>query len=537
VTSDALARYERIETALPLPSGPAALPAHAILIGAPDANLERFRGELSAAGIDAGVLHLTGDGWSTAAGMAIALDDHEQLSVELARLRSSGGRSTPILFLTAPGTTVLEAGSETEWTAEVDRNAVGLFCLAKAIAGSSGGLAATGHLGVLLTGDASAADVAARGVARALGHEWRDAGIAVASLSVDDVSAADPIQVLRILLTHGGVHDLALRGGALLQARAVRRDLPDGAAVDLPLGRGAVALLYGGGVGIAAEVGVDLAARHGATVVALGRTHWSGDEPYPDAPTDGALAEAVRADLAAGQDGRNPSAPQLQEALTCARRQRELARTAARIRQAGGRFEYLCADVTSGPDVERALTWVREQLGPIEVVVHAAGIVEDRLLGAKSVDSFRRVLHTKARSAFHLRRVLRDCPPRIAAFFSSLVAHTGNAGQTDYCAANEVLGAIAGEWSRGGTVRAVSLLWSVWTETGLAGRAVKSLMKRHDLAGITSRDGVGYFRAELARAAGPSWVLVSSPRTLEVVERGPLASSPEPQVLPLSVAR
>src|SRR5262249_25812447 len=109
--------------------------------------------------------------------------------------------------------------------------------------------------------------------------------------------------------------------------------------------------------------------------------------------------------------------------------QRDLTRTAARIRQAGGRFEYLCADVTDERDVERALAWIREHLGAVELVVHAAGVIEDRLLADKSVESFQRVLHTKTRSAFHLRRAMNAAPPKCVAFFSSLVAHTGNAGQ------------------------------------------------------------------------------------------------------------
>jgi NAD(P)-dependent dehydrogenase (short-subunit alcohol dehydrogenase family) len=284
-------------------------------------------------------------------------------------------------------------------------------------------------------------------------------------------------------------------------------------------------LLFGGGVGIGAEIGVDLAARHGATVVAMGRTPWNGNDPYPEAPTDAGLAEAVHAELA-GAEGKRPQAAKLQQALARARRQRDLTRTALRVREAGGRFEYRCADVTSERDVERELAWIRDQLGPVELVIHAAGIVEDRLLGGKSIESFRRVLHTKIRSAFHVRRAIRAMAPRRVALFSSLVAHTGNAGQADYCAANEVLGAVANEWTRDGA-HVVSFLWSVWTETGLAGHGVQSLMKHHQLAGITSLDGARYFHAEMARASGPSWVLVTSPRTIEVMRRGPLTAPSE----------
>jgi NAD(P)-dependent dehydrogenase (short-subunit alcohol dehydrogenase family) len=192
------------------------------------------------------------------------------------------------------------------------------------------------------------------------------------------------------------------------------------------------------------------------------------------------------------------------------------------VAEGGGRFEYVCADVTNEHDVERAIAEVRRRAGRIDLVVHAAGVVDDALVGAKSVASFRRVLDTKARSAFHLHRALREAPPKHVAFLSSLVAHTGNAGQTDYAAGNEVLDAVAHAWAREGTARVVSLLWSVWTETGLAGPSVLALMDRYGAAGITSAEGVRRATAELARTGGPDWVLVTSPRMLDVLRGGAL---------------
>ena len=153
--------------------------------------------------------------------------------------------------------------------------------------------------------------------------------------------------------------------------------------------------------------------------------------------------------------------------------------------------------------------------------------MEDRLVLSKSVDSFRRVLHTKARSAFNLQRALQGVGPKFVVFFSSLIAHTGNAGQTDYCAANEVLNAMAKTWSaHGACTHAVSILWSVWTETGLAARGVQGILEQHALAGVSSAAGARYFHDELAAGAGPAWVLITSARTLEFLRCGPLVDLP-----------
>jgi NAD(P)-dependent dehydrogenase (short-subunit alcohol dehydrogenase family) len=177
--------------------------------------------------------------------------------------------------------------------------------------------------------------------------------------------------------------------------------------------------------------------------------------------------------------------------------------------------------VTNPHDVNYAISHIQSQWGNIDVVIHAAGVVEDSLISEKSADSFRRVLHTKARSALYLYRALQAHPPRLIAFFSSLVAHTGNAGQTDYCAANEVLSAIAKQWSeQNESVRVVTYLWSVWTETGLASQAVQRLLQKHELAGITTSAGIRYFHAELADPSGADSVLITSPRTLNILSEG-----------------
>ena len=519
---DALSRYVRVEKARPLPSPKAGLPTGVLLVGSPDATFARFRDALCAAGIEVQSLLLGDDGWHSPQCAHFALDEHEVLRQHLARMQRPG-TLTPLIFLTPGEPCALTAGLE-QWSARVDRNAVGLFCVAKALGASPDLLAAYGHLGVVLASGASPSDVAARGVARSLSHEWRDAGMNVSSLALDNAAHTDPVQAVRILLGNTGAHDLTLRHGLLYEMVAEPCDEVPLAETNLPLDSGAVVLMFGGGVGIGAEVGIDLAARYGCTIVALGRTAWQGVDPYPDAHDDAALAEAVLADMRRRAGAGKMPVDMLQEALRQARRQRALTLTASRVRNAGGRFEYLCADVTNEHDVERAIAHVRERLGHIDAVVHAAGCVEDGLITAKPVESFRRVLHTKAHSAFHLHRALQSAPPRFVAFFSSLVSHTGNTGQTDYCAANEVIDAIAHAWMPdNGDARVVSFLWSVWTETGLAGRGVQRLLERHALAGITSASGVRYFHAELARGSGPDWVLITSPRTLEFM-RGKLAA-------------
>jgi NAD(P)-dependent dehydrogenase (short-subunit alcohol dehydrogenase family) len=371
----------------------------------------------------------------------------------------------------------------------------------------------------LLLPSATPRHAAARGVARALSHEWRARGTPVTTVTL--THEADPMQALALARALPGRHDLALQAQAASERVAdPHPDLEGQGTERLSLDEDSVLLLYGGGVGIAAEVAVDLAQRYHLQVVAIGRTPWQGECPHPALQDPQALQQALLEDLMR-QEGRAPEPARLSQLVQQAQRQRELARTAQRVRDAGGRFAYLSADLTSAEAVQACVQDVLRAHGRIDMVVHAAGVVEDRGLATKPVDSFLRVFRTKAHSAWLLRDALRNVPLKYMVFFSSLVSHTGNIGQTDYCAGNEVLNAMASEWAETAPeTRVLSVLWSVWHETGLANRAVQQHMQRQGMAGIGNADGTRRLHAELARDTVPDWLLISCPRMFDTLQAG-----------------
>src|SRR5262249_2662284 len=135
--------------------------------------------------------------------------------------------------------------------------------------------------------------------------------------------------------------------------------------------------------------------------------------------------------------------------------------------------------------------------GSLHGVIHGAGMTSDSLLARKTGEEFRAVLQTKAVSAALLRELLANEPLKFVFFLSSMSSYTGPAGQTDYAAANEILNAIAHEWNRQSEYPVKSLLWSVWTDAGLAGANLKDQMAKLGLAGISTSDGVALLMNEL----------------------------------------
>lgn len=486
---DRLQRYRHTDVPRQVPDNTAI--ERMLLVGADTPRTAGLASSLRGAGTR--VQHVVVDerGWQLPGQGAIAVGDVKALATALEPILQDM-RPCTTAFVTHGGGNGGALGTEA-----LDTPALALFALAKVLGSASQGGAVVSRLAVLLAGH-PVADAGARGVARALSHEWRAPGIAVSSVELD--AGSDLNAALALAHAHPGKHDLWLHDGKAGERIAdPHPEIEPPANATLGLGEQSVVLLFGGGVGIAAEVGVDLAKRYRSRIVAVGRTPWDGTQP----PSDGANAGNAGA----------------QADLALARRQKALAQTAQRVREAGGQFHYFAADLTQADAVERVIEQVEATVGSIDMVIHAAGVVEDRGLGTKPVDSFLRVFQTKAHSAWHLRSALARRAPKYIVFFSSLVSHTGNVGQTDYCAGNEVLNAMAAEMAQAcPDSRVVSLLWSVWHETGLANRAVQQRMAQLGMSGIGNADGTRRFHAELTRPTVPDWLLISCPRMLEVMQ-------------------
>ncbi|MTH77816.1 type I polyketide synthase [Paracoccus aestuariivivens] len=129
------------------------------------------------------------------------------------------------------------------------------------------------------------------------------------------------------------------------------------------------------------------------------------------------------------------------------------------------------ADVTSPDEMARAIAETRTRFGQLDVVLHAAGIVRDSLIAAKTDDDSWDVLAPKLLGTRALIEALATEPVGMTVLFASTSAVIAPAGQADYVAANEYLNAVARSAPKG-LGRVVAVNWGVWADTGMAARAL-----------------------------------------------------------------
>jgi acyl transferase domain-containing protein len=305
------------------------------------------------------------------------------------------------------------------------------------------------------------------------------------------------------LLTGGTEREIGLpAAGGRLALRAQPAPLNGHASGSLSLSADSVIVASGGARGITADCLVAIAEAARCRFLVLGRTPLA-DEPEScrGIDDDAGLKRALLADLR--QRGQEPGPAELGRAAAGIRAGREIRRTLAAIRAAGGEPRYQAVDVTDAGAVASAVAEARAAWGPVTGVVHGAGVLADKLIGEKTDAQFDLVFGTKVLGMHALLEATRQDDLRFLLLFSSIAARLGNPGQADYAMANEVLNKVAAleQQRRGSRCLVRALGWGPWN-----GGMVDEGLRRHfadkGLPLIPVPAGARQCRDELAAGAG-----------------------------------
>ena len=183
-----------------------------------------------------------------------------------------------------------------------------------------------------------------------------------------------------------------------------------------------------------------------------------------------------------------------------------------KLQEAGVKVVLAQADICNAVQVSRIFRDLNKTLPPLKGVIHAAGVIDDGLLGQLNWERFSAVMAPKVKGAWllHALTAAPDYSLDFFVMFSSVITMLGNMGQANYAAANAFLDGLA-HYRRSRGLPGLAINWGAWSEIGMMSR-YPSGVKWLDRLGIGS---------------------ISPPQGLLLLEY--LLSQPAPQVGVMSI--
>lgn len=155
----------------------------------------------------------------------------------------------------------------------------------------------------------------------------------------------------------------------------------------------------------------------------------------------------------------------------------------AELSALGTPTRYAAADAADPESLAQAIE------GPSPtVVIHAAGLAEDAAVEKKSLASFDKVVRAKVLALLSIELVLPRARAVVA--FASWAGYFGNAGQTDYAAANAVLDAWASQPS---STRRLAIDWPPWSSSAMVRKipaGLRAMLKKEGVTFVEDAEGL-----------------------------------------------
>lgn len=329
-----------------------------------------------------------------------------------------------------------------------------------------------------------------------VGHIWEE--LAYPSYDTELSYASGTRQVIR----------------ALPRSLAVARQKSDANALETNVASrvkyGGNWVFTGGARGITAYVAEEMALRYGL------KLHLIGKSPVPTVDPSwrdlgAAETKKLKAKVMTGSrgQGRNPVKvwQNVEKAL-------EIDATVRKLQELGIEAHYHSCDVSNLSDLEATLAEVRRISGPIDGVLHGAGVGKDSRFDRKQPEKVNECVAAKVDGALALMSATQEDPLQFFVGFGSISGRFGANGHTDYSLANELLCKQL-DWfqSRRPNVRAVGFHWHAWGDIGMATKPeTKLALEMIDMQFMPAKEGLQHLIDELESDSQASEVLITDDR-------------------------
>ncbi len=293
---------------------------------------------------------------------------------------------------------------------------------------------------------------------------------------------------------------------------AVEREVD--ASRPINIRRGGTWVVTGGARGITAACALELGRRFGLKLHLIGTTPATSIDPaWRDLNEEGVNRLKASVMIAARQ-ANQPAAVAWQRV----EKDLEIDRSLRAFAAAGVSVTYHACDVSDRAALAQTLDRVREIDGPIEGILHGAGIDRSCRLDRKQRDVVSQTIGAKVDGAANLMALTRGDAIRHFIAFGSISGRLGSFGQADYCLASDMLCKLVGAYGRSRPwVKAIGFHWHPWDEVGMAARPeTKSVLQgKSDLRLMPPAEGIAHLLRELASKEVAPEVLITERRHWE----------------------
>ncbi|MEU9408886.1 SDR family NAD(P)-dependent oxidoreductase [Streptomyces sp. NPDC048281] len=345
-------------------------------------------------------------------------------------------------------------------------------------------------------------------LARTAAREWPETTMRSIDCDITDLGFADAAELIASeLLTGGSEPEVTLSAAG----RTVR-DFTEltGATGTGRVGPHSVLVVSGGARGItAASVRALVETHTPKAVLLLGRTLLT-EEPVHliGAADEAAVQRAVIDRLRVAGEELDPR--RIRTETVSALVQREVRDNLRALEACGSAIRYVSLDITDAVAVRAAVSGFREEWGPVTGVVHGAGVLADAVIRDKTSEQFDRVYSTKVNGLRSLLVAVEEEPLDLLCVFSSVAAEFGNAGQSDYAMANEVVTRLAAaEGVRRPDCLVRTIAWGPWSG-GMVNESLAAHFRTGGVELIETAAGAAAFVDELHESGDGATAVIRS---------------------------
>jgi acyl transferase domain-containing protein/acyl carrier protein len=279
----------------------------------------------------------------------------------------------------------------------------------------------------------------------------------------------------------------------------------------IELNKNSVFVITGAAGSIVSAITADLASSSGGTF------HLLDLAPAPD-PNDADLQkfssdrDGLKRDIfeRLNAGGQKATPIMVEKELATIERKHAALTAIQAVKNSGGTAFYYSVNLMDGEAVAAAMKQIAGRSTKVDVLLHAAGLEISRLLPDKSPEEFDLVFDVKADGWFNVVSNLGEMTLGAAVVFSSIAGRFGNAGQTDYSSANDMLckSVSAFRTDRPDAV-GIAIDWTAWGGIGMATRgSIPTIMKRAGIDMLDPEAAIPIVRRELT-LGGPGETVIA----------------------------